>query len=232
MNEHPIIAAKISLRGEIITEPSAGPHRTSGPVGCVQPTGPDDTYVRLVWPWLDWTHPYIMYSSNKLFIETLSAQASETSNKRRTGVKKASFRSAWQAMAKMAAKKPAAKLLVMKPTAAKQLVKKPAASAQKKPAAKTSAKEAWLQSPEMQKNHVVPVSTQGITEVTIEMNMAERFQEAMLPQVSLFRIRRRLQTVQNVLDTTILRSSSFGLQEHPIRAGVRRPSGLRRGVVT
>ena len=42
---------------------------------------------------------------------------------------------------------------------------------------------AWLETPEMQEKHAVPVSTQGLTNITIEMSMAERLQEKKLPQV-------------------------------------------------
>ena len=53
----------------------------------------------------------------------------------------------------------------------------------KKLAAKKLAKAKWLKSAEMQKMHVVPVSTVGLKEVTIEMNMAQRLLEKKLPQV-------------------------------------------------
>ena len=42
---------------------------------------------------------------------------------------------------------------------------------------------AWLETPEMQEKHAVPVSTQGLTKIWIDMSMAERLQEKKLPQV-------------------------------------------------
>ncbi len=53
----------------------------------------------------------------------------------------------------------------------------------KKLEAKKRAKAKWLRSAEMQKMHVVPVSTLGLKEITIEMNMAQRLEEKKLPQV-------------------------------------------------
>ena len=59
-------------------------------------------------------------------------------------------------------------------------------SAQLKQAKEKRAKKAmqkWLRSPEMTKKHVVPISTEGMKEVAIEMSMADRLQEKKLPQV-------------------------------------------------
>jgi hypothetical protein len=53
----------------------------------------------------------------------------------------------------------------------------------KKLAAKKRAKAKWLKSAEMQKMHVVPVSTEGLRQITIEMNMAQRLADKKLPQV-------------------------------------------------
>jgi hypothetical protein len=53
----------------------------------------------------------------------------------------------------------------------------------KKLAAKKLAKAKWLKSAEMQKMHVVPVSTLGLKEITIETCMAQRLEEKKLPQV-------------------------------------------------
>ncbi len=53
----------------------------------------------------------------------------------------------------------------------------------KKLAAKKLAQAKWLKSAEMQKMHVVPVSTMGLKEITIETCMAQRLEEKKLPQV-------------------------------------------------
>jgi hypothetical protein len=54
--------------------------------------------------------------------------------------------------------------------------------ATKAKAAKRS-KQAWLASPGMNIPHVVPIKTLGMTEVTIEMTMAQRMNEESIPQV-------------------------------------------------
>jgi hypothetical protein len=84
-------------------------------------------------------------------------------------------------MAKQAAMK-AMKAVKAKPKNAKKSKAK-ATKATKAKATKARSKQAWLASAPMNIPHVVPIKTLGMTEVTIEMTMAQRMNEESIPQV-------------------------------------------------